>query len=62
MNQKVASVAERLQHALQLRGMRQRDLAEKSGVHKGTINNHVRGCYVPKNNCLAIYAQELGGG
>ena len=57
--QKVATVAERLQEAMRLRQIRQTDLAEATGIAKGTISNYIKGKYEPKAPAIAKLAKAL---
>lgn len=50
---KIAEASSRLQEALDLRGMKQSELAERSGISKQSINCYVSGKYEPKQ--IALY-------
>ena len=49
----------RIGEALALRGMKQTELAEATGIRKGTINNWIKQRYQPKQKSLFIMAQAL---
>lgn len=49
----------RIRMALEMRGMKQIELAEKSGIRRGTINNWLNNKYQPKQPALAVMAQIL---
>jgi len=55
-----STFTDRLQKSLDACGMRQVDLAEKTGIHPGTISNYIRGKYEPKDDKLQIIADALG--
>lgn len=56
---KVATVADRLQEALDVRNMRQADLARETGIAKGTISNWITGKYEPKAQSIAKLATTI---
>ena len=49
----------RIDEALTIRNMKQIELAEKTGIPKGTINNWKSQRYQPKQRSLAIMAKAL---
>lgn len=49
----------RIEEALTLRGMKQIELAEKSGISRGTISNWTKNKYQPKRTPLMKMAQVL---
>ncbi len=53
------SFANRLNRALELRGMSAVDLSRKTGVFEGTISNYRRGVYKPKQQRLEQIAVAL---
>lgn len=57
--QKVSTVAERLQEAMRICHKRQTDLAEETGIAKGTISNYINGRYEPKAPAIAKLAKAL---
>ena len=52
-------IAERIREALRLRGLRQVDLAERSGLSKGAISQYVSGKFDPKQVNLYLMANAL---
>lgn len=49
----------RIAEALNMRGMKQIELAEKTGISRGTINNWLKNKYQPKRVPLMKMAQAL---
>ena len=49
----------RLSEALNLRGMRQVDLVEKTGIDKASINGWVKQRWQPKQRALSLMARAL---
>lgn len=49
----------RIREALEMRGMKQIELAEKSGIRRGTISNWLNNKYQPKQPALAVMARIL---
>ena len=49
----------RIKHALQLREMKQAELAEKTGIDKGQISSYLSGRYKPKRENLSLMAAAL---
>ena len=56
---KISTVAERLQEAMRICHKRQTDLAEETGIAKGTISNYINGKYEPKAPTIAKLAKAL---
>lgn len=56
---KTTTVALRLQEAMRLRGKKQIDLVNETGIAKGTISNYINGRYEPKAPAIAKLAQVL---
>lgn len=50
----------RIREALNIRNMKQVELAEKTGIPKGTINNWLNQRYQPKQKSLLKLAKALG--
>ena len=51
--------AERLREALRNRKMKPIDLANKTGIIKGTISNYLSGKYIPKKHNLKLISEAL---
>lgn len=56
---KVSNFSDRLKEALALRGMSQTELAEKTGIGKGSISTYLRGTWKPKQDKVDLIAQAL---
>ena len=50
----------RLQKAMDIRGLRQVDLVEKTGISKSKLNMYVRGVHEPKHDNLYLLSKVLG--
>lgn len=55
----MATTAERLREAMALRGYKQADLAEKTGINKGALSCYISGKYNPKQNNVYLLAKAL---
>ena len=55
----MATIASRLREALSVRGMKQIELSEKTGINKGAISSYLSGKYEPKQANVASLAQVL---
>lgn len=53
------TVKNRLEEALQIRGMKQVDLVERTGIKKSSINGWVKNRYQPKHHAVYLLAQAL---
>ena len=49
----------RMKQALQMRGMKQVELADKTGIDKGQISSYLSGKYKPKQENLSLMAVAL---
>jgi len=56
---KVATCGERLREAMKEKGMRQIDLANKTGLNRSTINWYVNDRCMPKSNAINLMAIAL---
>lgn len=54
-----STIRNRIREALQIRNMKQVELAEKTGIVKGTINNWLNNRYQPKQKSLMKMAKVL---
>lgn len=52
-------IKDRLNEALQVRNMSRSELAEKSGINKGTISRYLRGETIPRSLAIGKLAQVL---
>ena len=55
----MATTAERLKEAMDLRGYKQADLVERSGINKGALSCYISGKYSPKQNNIYLLAKAL---
>jgi len=55
----MATIAERLREAMDLRGYKQADLVEKTGINKGALSCYISGKYKPKQNNIYLLAKAL---
>ena len=55
--ERIASCGERIAEALLLRGLKQCDLCEKSGVPKSSLSLYLKGAYEPKQD--RIYSMAI---
>lgn len=53
------SFSKRLKEAMEIRGLKQVDLVEKTGIGKSAINHYVSGKYEAKQKALYLLAQAL---
>jgi len=58
-NERIATPAERLRLALELREMKQVELSEKSGISKPNISCYLSGKYEPKQDALYKMGKAL---
>lgn len=56
---KTSSTSKRLKEAMQIRQMKQADLARSTGLAKGGISNYVTGRYEPKSDVISKLAKAL---
>lgn len=61
-NEKQAKLSDRLQQALDARGLRPADLVEQTGIPKSMVSYYLSGRSVPKADRLYKIAQTLGVG
>lgn len=54
-----SNTAERLKEAMQVRHLKQVDLAKATGLSKGGISNYVMGRYEPKSDIISKLAKAL---
>lgn len=59
INERIATPAERLRLALELREMKQVELSEKSGISKPNISCYLSGKYEPKQDALYKMGKAL---
>lgn len=57
---KVATTADRLKTIMHNRDIRQIDIAQITGIHKGTISHYITGRLVPKSDAIVKMSSTLG--
>ena len=57
--EKIATTAERLQKIIDIRQMKQADLARATDISRGAISNYVQGRYEPKSDIVQKLANAL---
>lgn len=55
----MATTGERIRYALDLRGMKQIELAERTGIGKSSISTYISGAYLPKQKNIYLMAKVL---
>ena len=60
MSDKAASFSQRLREALDARGMKQVELAEKSQISKSSISRYLKGDWEGKQSAVYALAKALG--
>ena len=53
------TTSKRIQEGMELRGLKQADLVEKTGISKGALSSYISGRYVPKQNNTFLIAKAL---
>lgn len=59
MEKQVALCSERIKEAMQIREMKQTDLANATGISKPAISQYASGKYVPKQTATFLIAKAL---
>lgn len=55
----MATTAQRIKEGMELRGLRQTDLVERTGISKGALSSYIAGRYTPKQNNIYLIAKAL---
>lgn len=55
----MSTFSKRMQYAMQLRGLKQVDICDKTGLPKGSISNYLKDRYHPKFDNLKLIADVL---
>ena len=55
----MSTTSQRIQEGMILRGYRQIDLVEKTGISKGALSSYITGRYEPKQNNIYLIAKAL---
>ncbi len=53
------TTAKRLKEGMEIRGLKQTDLVEKTGISKGALSSYLSGRYIPKQNNIYLLAKAL---
>lgn len=53
------SISSRIQQAMDIRGLKQTDLVERTKISKGSLSSYVSGRYAPKQNNIYLLAKAL---
>ena len=53
------TIAERIKEAMQIRGLKQSDIVEMTGINKGALSSYLSGRYSPKQNNIYLLAKAL---
>ena len=55
----MATTAERIKLGMEIRGLKQADIVERSGINKGALSCYISGKYKPKQNSIYLIAKAL---
>lgn len=53
------TVANRIKEGMRIRGFKQADIVERSGINKGALSCYISGKYIPKQNSIYLIAKAL---
>lgn len=53
------TTSSRIKYAMEMRGMKQSDLVDKTGISKGALSSYISGRYLPKQNNIYLIAKAL---
>lgn len=53
------TIADRIKKGMAVRGLRQTDIIEKTGINKGALSSYISGRYEPKQNNIYLIAKAL---
>lgn len=53
------TTSERIKEGMELRGLKQTDLVEATGISKGALSSYISGRYIPKQNNIYLIAKAL---
>lgn len=53
------TTSERIREGMELRGLKQADLVEITGISKGALSSYISGRYIPKQNNIYLIAKAL---
>jgi transcriptional regulator with XRE-family HTH domain len=55
----LVTISDRLKEAMAIRGLKQADIVEKTGMNKGALSSYISGRYEPKQNNIYLLAKAL---
>lgn len=55
----MGTTADRIKAGMEIRGLKQTDLVEKTGISKGALSSYISGRYTPKQNNIYLIAKAL---
>lgn len=55
----MSKTSDRIKEGMELRGFRQSDLVERTGISKGALSSYISGRYTPKQNNVYLIAKAL---
>ena len=55
----MSTASERITEGMALRGLKQVDLVERTGISKGALSSYISGRYIPKQNNTFLIAKAL---
>lgn len=55
----MSTASERIKEGMALRGLKQVDLVERTGISKGALSSYISGRYIPKQNNAFLIAKAL---
>lgn len=55
----MSTIADRIKAGMSIRGLRQTDIIEKTGINKGALSSYISGRYEPKQNNIYLIAKAL---
>ena len=55
----MSTTSKRIQEGMELRGFKQADLVEKTGISKGALSSYISGRYIPRQNNTFLIAKAL---
>lgn len=54
-----STTAKRIREGMDIRGIKQSELVEKTGISKGALSSYLSGRYIPKQNNIFLIAKAL---
>ena len=60
LKEPIVSISSRLNYAMSIRGMTQKELAEKTKITVSSLSQYMHGSYAPKQDRIYLLANALG--